>query len=159
MQRPDISANSPSKIQYEVTSALPTSSKRRRLTSKIWNDLDRVEVDGEHRAICKHFLKNFSGSSKSGTTHLKNHLLRCSAIKSGESCKEMISPSQTGDSKNPTVIDENSVFDEERTGLDVVRIVRLNLINHLVSFISCQFVCNLALRNPIFKWESCMGSV
>ncbi|KAK9997362.1 hypothetical protein SO802_022048 [Lithocarpus litseifolius] len=95
MQRPDISATSPSKIQYEVTSAVPTSSKRRRLTSKIWNDFDRVEVDGEHHAICKHCQKNFSGSSKSGTTHLKNHLLRCSAIKSGESCKEMISPSET----------------------------------------------------------------
>ena len=37
--------------------------------------------------------------------------------------------------------------------------VRLNLINHFVNFISCQFACNLALRNPIFRWESCKGSV
>ena len=37
--------------------------------------------------------------------------------------------------------------------------VRLNLINHLVGFILYQFTCNLALRNPVFRWESCKGSV
>ena len=63
------------------------SSKRRRSASKVWNDFERIEVDGEHRAICNHCLKHFSGSSKSGTTHLKNHLSRCSAIQSGESSK------------------------------------------------------------------------
>ena len=37
--------------------------------------------------------------------------------------------------------------------------VRLNLINHLVGFISCQFTCNSVLRNPVFRWKSCKGSV
>ena len=37
--------------------------------------------------------------------------------------------------------------------------VRLNLINHLVSFISCQFACNSVLGNLVFRWESCKGSV
>ena len=37
--------------------------------------------------------------------------------------------------------------------------IRLNLINHFVGFIPCQFACNSALRNPIFRWESCKGSV
>ena len=37
--------------------------------------------------------------------------------------------------------------------------VRLNLINHFVGFISCQFACNSTLRNPVFRWESCKGSV
>ena len=37
--------------------------------------------------------------------------------------------------------------------------VRLNLIKHFVGFIPCQFACNLALRNHIFRWESCKGSV
>jgi len=87
MQCPETSAPSPSKIQNEVNSALPTSSKRRRLVSEVWNDFKRVEVDGDYRAICNHCLKHFSGSSKSGTTHLKNHLSRCSAIQSGESSK------------------------------------------------------------------------
>ena len=38
-------------------------------------------------------------------------------------------------------------------------IVRLNLINHFVGFIPCQFACNSTLRNPIFRWESCKGIV
>ena len=109
MQRPEVSEASP--------------SKRRRLTSVIWNDFDRVETDGQHRAICKHCQKNLSGSSKSGTTHLRNHLTRCSTLKSEESRKEMMSPSQTGDLKNPIVIDRNSVFDEEKSSLDVVRMI------------------------------------
>lgn len=33
--------------------------------------------DGKVRAICKHCKKAFDGSSKKGTTHLKNHLERC----------------------------------------------------------------------------------
>ena len=37
--------------------------------------------------------------------------------------------------------------------------VRLNLINHFVGFIPYQFACNLALRNPVFRWESYKGSV
>ena len=37
--------------------------------------------------------------------------------------------------------------------------VRLNLINHFVGFISGQFACNSAFRNPIFRWESCKSSV
>ena len=37
--------------------------------------------------------------------------------------------------------------------------VRLNLINHFVGFILCQFACNSAFRNPVFRWDSCEGSV
>ena len=29
--------------------------------------------------------------------------------------------------------------------------LRLNLINHFVGFILCQFACNLAFRNPVFR--------
>ena len=37
--------------------------------------------------------------------------------------------------------------------------VRLNLINHFVGFIPCQFACDSALRNPVFRWESCKGTM
>ena len=37
--------------------------------------------------------------------------------------------------------------------------VRLNLINHFVGFILCQFACISALKNPVFRWESCKGRV
>ena len=44
-------------------------------------------------------------------------------------------------------------------GIAKREIVRLNLSNHFVGFIPCQFACNLALRNLVFKWESCKESV
>ena len=80
MQCPETSAPSPSKIQNEVYSALPTSSKRRRLVSKVWNDFKRVEVDGECWALCTHCRKHFSGSSKTGTI-LKKSLVKMFCFK------------------------------------------------------------------------------
>ena len=40
-----------------------------------------------------------------------------------------------------------------------VEFVRLILINHFVGFIPCQFACNSTFRNPVFRWETCKGSV
>ena len=38
-------------------------------------------------------------------------------------------------------------------------IVRLNLINHLVALFRAKFASNLAISNPVFRWESCKDSV
>ena len=40
-----------------------------------------------------------------------------------------------------------------------VIIVMLNLINYVLALFHDKFTCNTALRNPVFKWESCKGSV
>ena len=37
--------------------------------------------------------------------------------------------------------------------------VRLNLINHVLALFRDNFACNIALRNPVFRWVSCKGSV
>ena len=37
--------------------------------------------------------------------------------------------------------------------------MRLNLINHVLALFHDKFACNTALRNPVFRWESCKGSV
>ena len=38
-------------------------------------------------------------------------------------------------------------------------IVRLNLINNVLALFRDKFACNTALRNLVFRWESCKGSV
>ncbi|XP_047342445.1 zinc finger BED domain-containing protein RICESLEEPER 1-like [Impatiens glandulifera] len=48
-----------------------------RLKSVVWNDFDRVRRDDTYVAICRHCKKKLSGSSTSGTSHLRNHLIRC----------------------------------------------------------------------------------
>lgn len=51
--------------------------KSSRLKSIVWNDFDRVRKDDTYVAICRHCKKRLSGSSTSGTSHLRNHLIRC----------------------------------------------------------------------------------
>ena len=43
--------------------------------------------------------------------------------------------------------------------VDLMGPVRLNLINHVLALFRDKFACNTALRNPVFRWESCKGSV
>ncbi|EPS60750.1 hypothetical protein M569_14050, partial [Genlisea aurea] len=48
-----------------------------RLKSVVWNDFDRVKKGDTFVAICRHCKRILSGSSSSGTSHLRNHLIRC----------------------------------------------------------------------------------
>lgn len=60
----------------EILNEIP-AKKTKRLTSVVWNHFERVrKADGQY-AVCIHCKKKLSGSSNSGTTHLRNHLLRC----------------------------------------------------------------------------------
>ena len=121
MKRPEISAS------YKETSAPPNSSKKRKSTSDVWNHfIKETDQNGMVWAKCKHCGKRFSGSSKDGTTHLKNHL-------NSSKCKR--SQKETGGLENPTLTNGNFVFDEERSGLDLVRMIikdgyPLNMVEH-----------------------------
>ncbi|PIA33846.1 hypothetical protein AQUCO_03900001v1 [Aquilegia coerulea] len=55
----------------------PPLKRTKRLTSVVWNDFERVRKNDLMVAICKHCNKKLSGSSTSGTSHLRNHLKRC----------------------------------------------------------------------------------
>lgn len=51
--------------------------KPKRLTSAVWNHFERVRKADICYAVCIHCKNKLSGSSNSGTTHLRNHLIRC----------------------------------------------------------------------------------
>lgn len=53
------------------------NKKPKRLTSVVWNHFERVRKADICYAVCVHCNKRLSGSSNSGTTHLRNHLMRC----------------------------------------------------------------------------------
>ncbi|KAJ4808072.1 Zinc finger BED domain-containing protein RICESLEEPER 2 [Rhynchospora pubera] len=58
--------------------AVPHNPRARRLRSKVWNDFSKERLpDGSHVAVCHHCHKQLTASSRSGTTHLKNHLAIC----------------------------------------------------------------------------------
>ncbi|XP_031105629.1 zinc finger BED domain-containing protein RICESLEEPER 1-like isoform X1 [Ipomoea triloba] len=60
----------------EISSETP-AKRSKRLTSVVWNHFERVRKGEICYAVCVHCKKKLSGSSNSGTTHLRNHLLRC----------------------------------------------------------------------------------
>ncbi|KAH6775530.1 hypothetical protein C2S52_013091 [Perilla frutescens var. hirtella] len=60
----------------EILNEIP-AKKTKRLTSVVWNHFERVRKADAQYAVCIHCKKKLSGSSNSGTTHLRNHLLRC----------------------------------------------------------------------------------
>ncbi|CAA3016985.1 zinc finger BED domain-containing RICESLEEPER 1-like [Olea europaea subsp. europaea] len=60
----------------EISDETP-SKKPKRLTSVVWNHFERIRKADMCYAICVHCKKKLSGSSNSGTTHLRNHLIRC----------------------------------------------------------------------------------
>ena len=122
---------------YKETSASPNSSKRRKSTSDVRNHfIKETDRNGKVWVKCKHCRKRFSGSSYDRTTHLKIHL---NSSKCKRSQKETgglkRSQKETGGLKNPTVTNGNFVFDEERSGLDLVRMIirdgfPLNMVEH-----------------------------
>ncbi|XP_044498568.1 zinc finger BED domain-containing protein RICESLEEPER 4-like isoform X2 [Mangifera indica] len=74
--------NKESEMAMNTSMESSSSIKRRKLKSKVWEDFIKYE-DKEKKewAKCKHCEKVFVGSSKSGTTHLNNHLKSCQGLR------------------------------------------------------------------------------
>ncbi|WJZ96780.1 hypothetical protein VitviT2T_015431 [Vitis vinifera] len=51
--------------------------KKRKLTSIVWNEFEKVIIDGQDYAICKHCKSKLKTDSKNRTKHLHVHLDRC----------------------------------------------------------------------------------
>ena len=51
--------------------------KKRKLTSIVRNEFEKVIIDGQDYAICKHCKSKLKTDSKNGTKHLHVHLDRC----------------------------------------------------------------------------------
>ncbi|XP_031276930.1 uncharacterized protein LOC116135375 isoform X2 [Pistacia vera] len=85
-----------------------SSCSKRKRRSKVWEDFTySVGKDGKEWAQCNHCKGKFVGSSKSGTTHLKNHLNSCPVLRN-----------PGGDANKAK---EKTVIDPEINGSDLVR--------------------------------------
>ncbi|TXG67601.1 hypothetical protein EZV62_008876 [Acer yangbiense] len=53
-------------------------NKQKKLRSNVWENFKKLkDEDGKDVAICNRCEKKFNGSSKKGTTHLRNHFISC----------------------------------------------------------------------------------
>ncbi|XP_068653616.1 zinc finger BED domain-containing protein RICESLEEPER 1-like isoform X1 [Aristolochia californica] len=65
-----------------MSEASRVSPRKRKLTSPVWNDYDRIKNDdGSCVARCRHCKRQLNGGSRSGTTHLRKHLEACLPFK------------------------------------------------------------------------------
>ncbi|XP_022761572.1 uncharacterized protein LOC111307718 isoform X2 [Durio zibethinus] len=137
-------------LKVNKVSAIPRTKQRR---SEVWKDFIKYEENGKQWAKCNHCKKEFTGSSKSGTTHLKNHLERCPVKKSEYQERQLKFPAETGDSATQDINERNSTFDQERSRLDLVKMI----IKHQfpLDMAELEFFKNFAKNlQPMFEFQS-----
>ncbi|XP_009418454.2 zinc finger BED domain-containing protein RICESLEEPER 1 [Musa acuminata AAA Group] len=131
--------------------------RARKLRSLVWNDFTKErKADGSYVAICNHCKKQLTASSRSGTTHLKNHLVICTSTKRIKRKKLVVRRlvlKSTDAKSEDAVSSEHSHFDQESSRQDLARMVILhgypfNIVHH-VGFRT--FIRNL---QPMFKLVS-----
>ncbi|XP_030466807.1 zinc finger BED domain-containing protein RICESLEEPER 1-like [Syzygium oleosum] len=104
----------------DLSDAVTVNSSR--LKSVVWNDFDRVKKGDICVAICRHCKKRLSGSSTSGTSHLRNHLIRCQR-RSNHDITQLI-PARERKRERPLAIANFSFNQEQKKdeGLNLVDI-------------------------------------
>ncbi|XP_027127053.1 zinc finger BED domain-containing protein RICESLEEPER 1-like [Coffea arabica] len=90
-----------------------------RLKSVVWNDFDRVKKGDTLVAICHHCKRKLSGSSTSGTSHLRNHLIRCRR-RSNHDVTQLVT---RGKKKDGTLTVANLSFGQEQRKVEALSIV------------------------------------
>ncbi|XP_031249795.1 zinc finger BED domain-containing protein RICESLEEPER 1-like [Pistacia vera] len=98
------------------------STKRRKLKSKVWEEFTKDKgEDGKEWAICKHCEKKLVGSSKSGTTHLKNHLKSCRRKTNPDGDTDKSSETSNYRLSSSSVVREKTLNDQELNDSDITR--------------------------------------
>ncbi|KAJ4971899.1 hypothetical protein NE237_004998 [Protea cynaroides] len=106
-------------VDVELT---PSQSKRRKITSEIWNDFNRV-VNGDKTVTtsCKHCGRIFNGSSAMGTSHLNTHRKTCSRRTHKDVGQQLISMSKSSKESTPKLA--SFKFDSVTTRKDFARLI------------------------------------
>ena len=67
--------------EQEPTNEDLDTSRKRKTTSDVCGYFTRKKVDGKFKTYCHHCNKLYLGDFSQCTTHLCNHLVRCSRMK------------------------------------------------------------------------------
>ncbi|MFS8031038.1 putative transcription factor/ chromatin remodeling BED-type(Zn) family [Helianthus anomalus] len=92
-----------------------------RLKSAVWKDFDRVKRGDTCVAVCKHCKKKLSGSSTSGTSHLRNHLIRCRRRNNHDVSQLLTSK---GKKKEGSLTPVNYTYSHDHTKTDTPNLIR-----------------------------------
>ncbi|KAL5781258.1 hypothetical protein ACOSP7_006287 [Xanthoceras sorbifolium] len=88
--------------------------KQRKLRSDVWSHFEKYkDEDGKDWARCNLCNKDFDGSSRKGTTHLRNHFKSCQRMKRGGGGDKS--------AEAAIAIKEKTVMDQQLSHLDTTR--------------------------------------
>lgn len=123
-----------------------TASKRHK--SKVWEHFTKYkDVNGKQRSLCKHCKKNFVGDSNQGTSHLNNHLKRCTAkIYTDAGHKSIFAMKKSEESAKAEIFK----FDQFKSRMDLSKmIIKHNYSFSMVDHEFFEYFCKGL--NPEFK--------
>jgi hypothetical protein len=117
---------------------------KRKLRSEVWEDFDLIYVKGVPKARCSWCKKELCGETRSGTTHLKNHLAICGS----RSTRKGLTQSTlklSANSQDGAIILEKYVFDHDVAVMIIVHEYPLSMVDHVGFHKFC------AALQPAFK--------
>ena len=131
------------------TGTEPGQTKKRKLTSEVWNEFHKEYIGGRWQAQCMYCQKWLSAASIGGTTHLNNHLKTCCAKSAPIGLKQR-KLRVAAASGGKVELDNNGVFDQDvaRKNLALMICVHeypLSMVDHSIFRIFC------ASMQPLFK--------
>ncbi|XP_042007772.1 zinc finger BED domain-containing protein RICESLEEPER 1-like isoform X1 [Salvia splendens] len=106
----------------EITEEEAVIVNSSRMKSVVWNDFDRVKKGETFGAICRHCKRTLSGSSTSGTSHLRNHLIRCRR-RSNHDISQLLT---RGKRKQTTLAVANFSCNQSAVGNEMVTVASAN---------------------------------
>ena len=147
----------PAQTEEQEDEVTENRRTKRKLTSAVWSEFTRVQVNGVDKAKCMWCLKQLSGDTKNGTKHLHSHLKVCIYRKrDGEKVQSNL---RFGSSEGGKVALGNYVFDQEvaRKALYTMIILHeypLSIVEHhgFRKFVSSlQPLFKMVTRNTVRK--------
>ncbi|KAG6756348.1 hypothetical protein POTOM_039776 [Populus tomentosa] len=117
--------------------------KPKRLTSVVWNHFQRIRKADVCYAVCVHCDKKLSGSSNSGTTHLRNHLMRC-LKRSNYDVSQLLAAKKKKKDTSLSIANVNANYDETQRKDEYIKptIIKFDheqRKDEIISLGSCRF--------------------
>ncbi|XP_062110077.1 zinc finger BED domain-containing protein RICESLEEPER 2-like [Humulus lupulus] len=105
---------------------------KRKLTSFVWNHFKKQKINGVDKAVCNYCQKILGGSSKNGTTHLRDHFNICSLRKHRDIKQSILNPSKKKDGSTSLAAHN---FDQECSRHKLAKMIvlheyPLNMVEH-----------------------------
>ena len=139
---------SPTTQETEPQDAHKLAGVKRKTRSKVWDEFNRVSINGKWKAECQWCHNKLGGEPKDGTSHLHAHLGSCPSRQATTAWKQAKLKLTKGEDGKVNV--ENYIFDQELCRKELALMIcvheyTLSMVDHVCFRKFC------ATLQPLFK--------